>query len=311
MHNLVGQKRILIIDFISRSTEFFNFLKQNPRFGYLPVCIWPESSSLITNLDNTLINMINTYNIDEVFLNTTGIEEEKLMEYISFLEKFGIDFHLIPKDIDFYKSNFEPIEIGGYILLGPKKRLSKAKYIIKDIFDFIISIFLLTILFPIFIVISLLIKLNSKGPIFYIQKRVGKGGKTFSLYKFRTMVIDSDGPLVTQKQDKRIYPFGRILREYSLDELPQLLNVLKGDMSLVGPRPEIPEITKNYLPWQNKVFKVKPGITGISQISGRADLSIIEKLKLDIYYIDNYSFLTDIRILFKTIWVVINKRGAY
>lgn len=162
-------------------------------------------------------------------------------------------------------------------------------------------------------IIAILIKLDSKGPVIFKHERVGKDGKIFLIYKFRTMVKDAPkiGPPLTEKNDPRITRIGKTLRRTSLDELPELINVLKGEMSLVGPRPEIPSIVKDYTAWQRKVLRVRPGITGFSQIHGRAERQIPSKLRLDNYYIKHQSLKLDLWIMVKTISVFLTGKGAY
>ncbi|MEK6646936.1 MAG: sugar transferase [Candidatus Firestonebacteria bacterium] len=183
----------------------------------------------------------------------------------------------------------------------------------RRVFDLFFGIIIFIISLPILITAIFLIKISDVGPAFFTQKRVGKNGKEFIIYKLRTMRIDADkiGPELTEKDDPRITPVGKFLRKLSIDELPQLINVIKGDMSLVGPRPEIPSIVKTYDKWQIKVLAVKPGITGLSQVNGRAELSIPTKLRFDIYYIKHQSIWLDFKILLKTAIEVIKRRGAY
>jgi exopolysaccharide biosynthesis polyprenyl glycosylphosphotransferase len=184
--------------------------------------------------------------------------------------------------------------------------------IFKNIFDFLFSLFSIIILLPLFIIVAILIKFTDKGPIFFKQVRIGKNQKEFYIYKFRTMVVNADkiGPILTQKDDPRVTKVGKILRRTSIDELPQLINILKGEMSLIGPRPEVPEIVKTYTDEQKNVFKVKPGLTGLAQINGRDELSIEEKLKYDIEYINNLSFLLDLKIFLKTFPVLLSSKGV-
>jgi lipopolysaccharide/colanic/teichoic acid biosynthesis glycosyltransferase len=184
---------------------------------------------------------------------------------------------------------------------------------LKRIIDCIISILGLIILAIPMGIIAILIKLDSKGPVIFKHERVGKDGKIFLIYKFRTMTEDAQmiGPPLTEKNDTRITRIGKILRRTSLDELPELINVLKGQMSIVGPRPEIPSIVATYTDWQKRVLRVRPGITGFSQIHGRAEREIPSKLRLDNYYIKHQSLKLDLWIMLKTISVVITGKGAY
>jgi undecaprenyl phosphate N,N'-diacetylbacillosamine 1-phosphate transferase len=185
---------------------------------------------------------------------------------------------------------------------------------VKRIIDIIISIVGLIILFPIFFIIAILIKLDSKGPVFFIQNRVGENGKLFSAYKLRTMVQDAEKKgrgFEIEQNDFRITRVGKYLR-WGIDELPQLFNVFKGDMSLVGPRPTLKHQFDQYSEWEKRRLEIKPGITGWALVNGRNKLTWKEKIELDIWYIDHWSLWLDIKILLLTIWVVIFKReGIY
>ena len=185
---------------------------------------------------------------------------------------------------------------------------------IKEIYDKILSIAALIILSPLFIIISVLIKLDSRGPVFFIQERAGLKGKLFSSIKFRTMMhkaAERGLGLNIKDGDERITRVGRFLRAWSLDELPQLINVLKGDMSIVGPRPTLQYQVELYNDFQRKRLLVKPGITGWAQVNGRNAISWEERIKLDVWYVENWSLWLDFRIMLKTIKVVIKKEGLY
>jgi exopolysaccharide biosynthesis polyprenyl glycosylphosphotransferase len=195
---------------------------------------------------------------------------------------------------------------------------------IKRTFDVVFAFIMLMLLLPVFTVIAFLIKVTSSGPMIFVQKRSGLNGRAFNFYKFRSMYIDAeekkldfealnemDGPVFKMKNDPRITPIGRFLRRASLDELPQLWNVLRGDMSIIGPRPPLPEEVEKYERWQRRRLSMKPGITCIWQISGRSLLGFDEWLKLDLQYIDNWSLWLDVKILFKTIPAVLWGKGAY
>jgi lipopolysaccharide/colanic/teichoic acid biosynthesis glycosyltransferase len=189
--------------------------------------------------------------------------------------------------------------------------MGKQGSIVKRSTDIIISIFSLFIVSPLFLIIAIAIKLESKGPVFFLHERTGLNGKPFKLIKFRGMIDNalSFGPGITQKNDPRITKVGKFLRRASFDELPQLVNVLKGEMSIIGPRPEITSITKNYQYKHKEVFKFIPGITGISQINGRQMLTPEQRTEMELNYYDNETFWSDIKICFITIWVVLTNKG--
>lgn len=181
----------------------------------------------------------------------------------------------------------------------------------KRILDIVLSILITLILSPLLLLIAILIKLDSLGPVFYRHTRAGKDEVPFRMLKFRTMTLGADqmGPGLTEHGDPRITRVGRLLRRLSLDELPQLFNVLRGEMSLVGPRPEIPEIVQSYTTKQKEALSIRPGITGLSQINGRDDLPIDVKLRFEIEYVNTVSLGLDFKILLKTIPAIINARG--
>ena len=198
-------------------------------------------------------------------------------------------------------------------------------YAVKRFFDIVLAMAALIVLFPLFIVIALLIKLTSPGPVFFTQIRVGKYGRHFRFYKFRSMYIDaekrkaellkqnqsSDGVIFKMKDDPRITPIGKILRRTSMDELPQFLNVLFNDMSLVGPRPPVPSEVQQYTLEDRKRLEVKPGLTCLWQISGRSDIPFKQQVRLDQEYIRAWSLKQDLWILLRTIPAILSGKGAY
>jgi exopolysaccharide biosynthesis polyprenyl glycosylphosphotransferase len=194
---------------------------------------------------------------------------------------------------------------------------------IKRLFDIVSSSAGLLVLSPLLLMVALLIKLTSRGPIFFKQQRVGLHGKTFNMLKFRSMVVNAEelkaklealneqtGPVFKIKNDPRITRIGRFIRKYSIDELPQLLNVLRGEMSVVGPRPPLPKEVEKYAAWQRRRLSVRPGLTCIWQVSGRNQISFEEWMYLDMQYIDDWSLMTDLRLILKTVPVVITGSGA-
>ena len=183
---------------------------------------------------------------------------------------------------------------------------------------------LLLLLLPVFLLLALLIRMDTPGPILFVQRRVGWGGQEFPFFKFRSMVSDAEqrrcalealnersGPVFKMRRDPRVTHVGRMLRRYSLDELPQLLNVLRGDMSLVGPRPALPTEVELYSPEQRQRLAVSPGLTGLWQVSGRANLSFEESIALDLHYVQHQSLWLDLHILLLTLPAVMRAEGAY
>jgi lipopolysaccharide/colanic/teichoic acid biosynthesis glycosyltransferase len=186
--------------------------------------------------------------------------------------------------------------------------------ILKRIIDLVVSGIALIVLLPIFVIIGIFIKIDSRGPVFFVQKRAGKDGKIFKAYKLRTMVnnaVEMGLGYEIAKDDSRITRVGKHLR-WGIDELPQLLNVFRGEMSMVGPRPTLPHQIEKYSEREKRRLEIKPGITGWALINGRNKLTWPERIKLDIWYIDHWSIWLDLKILFKTIWVVIfTREGVY
>lgn len=189
--------------------------------------------------------------------------------------------------------------------------------IIKRILDFVFALILLILLSPLFLIIAVLIKIDSEGSVFFKQDRLGKDGKVFKIYKFRTMCQNAEkkgSGIYTYEEDPRITRVGRFLRKTSLDELPQLINILKGEMSFIGPRPPVPYHPYKYEEYPadaKRRFEVLPGMSGYAQVNGRTELSWSEKFKYDIEYVDNYSFWLDVKIFFLTIYNIFAGKNVY
>jgi exopolysaccharide biosynthesis polyprenyl glycosylphosphotransferase len=194
----------------------------------------------------------------------------------------------------------------------------------KRFFDVVSSALGLVLLSPLLLALAIAVRRGSPGPALFAQERVGLGGETFRMLKFRTMVVeaedllpglldasDGNGRLFKLKRDPRVTRVGALLRRYSLDELPQLVNVLRGDMSLVGPRPPLRSEVEQYNPWEHRRFLVPPGVTGLWQVSGRSDLSWEDSIRLDLYYVENWSLTGDLAIVYRTARTVVSARGAY
>jgi exopolysaccharide biosynthesis polyprenyl glycosylphosphotransferase len=240
------------------------------------------------------------------------------------LEGSGVDLVVAPQltDIAGPRVHIRPVE-GLPLLYVEEPTLSGLGWLVKNLLDRIVAVLGLLLFSPLMVAIAIGIKAGDQGPVFFRQRRVGREGKIFSVWKFRTMYVDAeerratlvdqnegDGMLFKIRNDPRITPFGRFLRASSLDELPQLINVLLGDMSLVGPRP-LPAEDGDYLGDVRRRLLVRPGITGLWQVSGRSDLSWDDAVRLDLYYVDNWSLTFDLTIMWKTIGVVLRSKGAY
>ncbi|NTW52134.1 MAG: sugar transferase [Chlorobiaceae bacterium] len=213
----------------------------------------------------------------------------------------------------------------GRIKVAAWESMISISYMMKRLLDIAVSVAALIALLPVFVITAIAIPLEDPGPVFYVQTRVGKNGKHFKFYKFRSMVMNADkiksqlaaqnessaGVIFKMKKDPRITKTGRIIRKFSIDELPQLINVLKGDMSLVGPRPPLPKEVAEYTLEQRKRLHVIPGITCLWQVSGRSDIPFTDQVRLDLQYIQSSGIINDIRLLLKTIPAVLTGRGAY
>jgi exopolysaccharide biosynthesis polyprenyl glycosylphosphotransferase len=241
------------------------------------------------------------------------------------LEKTGTDLCLSPALLDVAGPRTTIRPTAGLTLLHvDHPQLSGFRVAIKDLFDRCVAAAGLLLLFPLMVLLGATIWLHDRGPALFTQTRVGKHGRVFRLYKFRTMVVDAekrraellpsndhDGILFKIRKDPRVTAVGAHLRRWSVDELPQLLNVLLGDMSLVGPRPALPAEAAEYADHVQRRLVVKPGMTGLWQVSGRSDLSWEESVRLDLRYVENWSFALDLQIMWKTISAIVGRSGAY
>lgn len=272
-----------------------------------------------------LKSVVQKYNITDVIIALPAHFHERTRDAVEQLSEISVRVWLVPGSfaLALYKATIDELE--GLPLLDLRaSALDEYERAVKRVFDLVIGTLALLVSLPLIGIAGLLIWLEDRGSVFFLQKRVGENGKPFSMIKLRTMVPDAekkqdevqlrdaDGNLIHKfKGDPRITHVGRVIRRFSVDELPQLINVLLGDMSLVGPRPELPSLVEKYQPWQRKRFVVPPGITGWWQVNGRSDRPMHLHTEDDLYYIQNYSIWLDIQILVQTIWVVLVGRGSY
>ncbi len=263
--------------------------------------------------------------IEEIIIASSRFPAEKVLDIITECEKYGIEFKIVPGILELIASRVDMDELGGVPLLTVSEiQLKGFKALVKRTADVLLSAFGILILSPVFLVFAILVKLTSEGPVLFYQQRVGLDGRTFQMIKFRSMIKDAErlfpkleplseveGNLFKMKEDPRITPLGKFMRQFSIDELPQLINVLLGQMSMVGPRPPLPGEVEKYSAWHKKRLRVRPGITGPWQVAGRSLLPFEEMVRLDIFYIENWSLWLDFKILLRTIPVVLFGSGAY
>jgi len=326
-HNM----NILIVGAGDMGKEVLSEIRAHPYWGLNAVGFLDDKKSSSTDSLPVLGNfedfteVTKKHFIDEVIV-TIPAAKEIVNRLVKQAKKLNLSLRVILENLEEPLSPADITYLGITPLLTYKERIRHpAEFALKRLFDVVVSLILLVFIFPLFLLIALLIKFNSSGPIFYVQKRSGYKGKEFYFYKFRSMVKDADalksglkdrneskGNIIFKiKGDPRVTGIGRFLRKHSMDELTQLFNVLKGDMSLVGPRPfpveESNKIDHNCL----KRLTIRPGITGLAQIRGRSNLSFYKWVKWDLWYMDNWSFWLDLMILWRTIPVILRGKGAY
>ncbi len=323
--------RVLIIGTGDNAKMLFHRIMKHPEYGMRVAGLIstdgePDAAQgpvLGTSAD--LKEIMKKHRINKVIFAIPEAPTAQLMGLIEMCETEQVEFMFVPRVLDIIESRISTEDIMGIPLVSVKEiQLHGLNAALKRAFDVLSSSLLLLLLLPLFAAVALLIKMTSRGPVLYVQRRVGYRGRQFDMYKFRSMVAgadkkldelkemnEADGPIFKIKNDPRITMVGRLIRKWSIDELPQLINVLKGDMSIVGPRPPLPSETALYGPWHRKRLNVAPGITGLWQVSGRSDLSFDDMVKLDLFYIESWSLWLDIKIIIKTLPVVVIARGAY
>lgn len=277
----------------------------------------------VVNEFNTLEELKNSKlskkEVDIVLHTDSSLPKAQALDLLTFCQENHVSLKYVANLFQAQNLNVELTSLAGLPMVEIRgTRLDGWGSVWKYIFDWLVALVLVIVLSPVFIILAILIKTTSKGPVFVRLKRVGKKGKPFRMFKFRSMVKDAhkmkeemmkynervDGPLFKMSNDPRITKLGKWLRRTSLDELPQLFNVLGGQMSLVGPRPHEPEEVSRYEKGYKKLLGIRPGITGMAQVSGRSNLLFSEEAKLDIFYIENWSILLDIIVLLKTPFVL-------
>jgi exopolysaccharide biosynthesis polyprenyl glycosylphosphotransferase len=263
--------------------------------------------------------------IESVFVASSAVGPDLMKRVTKYLRRHDLVVHVSANITDFLTSTLTVQRVGSMLSLALRPvRLSGSQTAVKRTFDLLVSGVSITLLAPMWLVLALLIRSTSRGPVLFRQQRIGQGGRPFTMIKFRSMVHgaelmitqlvdrnEASGALFKIRDDPRVTTVGRWIRRWSLDELPQLLNVFKGDMSLVGPRPPLPNEVAVYEDWHHGRLEVRPGITGLWQVGGRSELTFDDYVRLDLFYIENWSISYDLFILGKTIPAVLFRKGAF
>ena len=327
-------RQILIVGTGRRAVDFIRRVENHPEWGLKIIgAINDDPNQNITRVDGVSVigtlkglkDIFHQTAVDQVVFVLPRSRLSQIEDAIHDCETEGVEASLAIDLYDMKIAKSVMTEIDGIPLLSfSTVKVNDWKLLVKRLMDVIISLLAIIILSPVYIVSAVLIKLTSPGPVFFKQQRLGLHGRKFNLLKFRTMRSEAQRdlsqvedlaymttPEFKQKKLKYITPVGRVLRKLSIDEFPQFFNVLAGDMSIVGPRPTVPCEVEKYKSWQRRRFSMKPGITCLWQISGRNEISHDGWMKLDLEYIDNFSLWLDIKIIIKTVPVVLIGKGAY
>ena len=309
IHQTVNKARGLGIDIIA----YVAVNKENIGKEY-------EGVKVVDTVEN-IRSVINEFEISEIIIALEKNEDNIVMEVLSKCEGEEVSIKIVPDLYEIISGQARTNQIYGFPLIDIMPQLMPEwEKKIKRLMDIVISFLILTLTLPVTLLVAIAIKFDSKGPVFFLQERMGQNGKIFKVIKFRSMIDNAEaytGPMWSTKDDPRITRVGKFIRKTRIDEIPQMINVLKGEMSLVGPRPERPyfvEKLSKEIPLYKRRLKVRPGVTGWAQVKHKYDETIEDvktKLRYDLFYIENMSLRMDLKILFRTIFVVITGRGHF
>jgi len=326
----IGRKKAVIVGYNERAQEIHDQINSHPALGIdviAYVAIKEENLGKeyngvkVIGRVNEIEDIIDRLGIKEVILSVSRQHDDLLIEIISRCENKEVMLKIIPDLYEILSGQARTMQLYGFPLIDINPQLmTEWERAAKRIIDVVVSFIMLILASPIILATAIAIKLDSKGPVIYKQERSGLNGKVFKVYKFRSMYQDAEkrtGPIWSTKDDPRITRVGKFIRRVRIDELPQIWNVFKGEMSLVGPRPERPffvEQLAKEIPYYKRRLRVRPGITGWAQVKHKYDENIEDvktKLQFDLFYIENMSLKTDIKILFRTVFVVLFGKGHY
>lgn len=296
------------------------FVDDDPQRGQTDIGRFPA-----LGVTDTLAELIQQHSVDEVVVTLPWSAQHKILEIVGVCERMGVQARVVPSILQINYGQVDVNDFGGIPVLGIRGRtVSPVNRLLKRGFDLVFGTLISTVSLPVVALAALAVRIESPGPVIFTQLRAGANGRPFRIFKLRSMhtgaeaerkrlesLNEADGPMFKIKDDPRVTRVGRVIRKLSIDEFPQFWNVLRGDMSIVGPRPALLDEVKAYDDWHRDRLRVKPGITGLWQISGRSELKFEEMVLLDVYYIENWSLLQDIKIMLKTVPYMVTSRGAY
>jgi len=320
----VAPRRVLVVGRGEGVESILQDIRRRPELGYKLVGVISEAREESPEPEvkhfksvSNIRRIVTTNKIDEVIISLPPESRKEMVDVISQCQGMGVRFKIVPELYEMFLSETDGEDVNGLPLVEVMGApIYGANEAIKRLIDILVSSVTLLLFFPLMLLIMVLIKLESRGPVLFKQERVGKDGKIFCLYKFRSMRKEAEkytGPVFAESDDERITKLGKILRRTRLDEIPQLISVLKGDMSLVGPRPERPffvERFKKEIPGYVQRLQVRPGVTGLAQVHSTYDISARSKLRYDLLYVRNHSLFLDLEIILRTIWVILRRKGA-
>jgi exopolysaccharide biosynthesis polyprenyl glycosylphosphotransferase len=320
-------KRVILVGTNSSARRVYEAISGHPGLGYFIEGYFSLNGA--GELQSTPVTHIGTitdvpayvreHATDLMLVAFDSKDHPVLFDLVRRCEGLNTEIMMVPDLLEMMTSQVRIKELEGIPFIRVKTTpMGTWNQILKRSFDFVVAMTILVLISPVFLLLALLVKLTSEGPVFYLQERVGLDGTSFRVIKFRSMRVDAErstGPIWAQKKDPRSTPIGRFMRRFSLDELPQLINVIKGEMSLVGPRPERPHFVEQFkkeVPKYLDRHRVKTGMTGWAQVNGLrgAETSIEERTKFDVYYVENWSLVFDLKIIFKTIRAVLFGKDA-